>query len=99
MTSDIIISEVGDSAEDIIQPNQELELFEHDICDEAKDEEPTCSNKSENNVVETNDASCYSDIQNTTESLSVISGSTNKGESTSFDPNFVETYFKVRRVI
>ncbi|XP_076915898.1 DNA repair protein REV1-like [Bidens hawaiensis] len=97
MTSDNIISEVGDSAEDIKQPNQELELFEHDAC-EANDEEPTCSNKSENNVVETNDASCYSDIQNTTESLSVISGSTNKGESTSFDPNFVETYFKNSRL-
>ncbi|XP_076935359.1 DNA repair protein REV1-like [Bidens hawaiensis] len=97
-TSDIIISEVGDSAEDIKQPNQELELFEHDICDEAKDEEPSCSNKRENNAVETNDDSCYSDIQNTTESLSVISGSTDKGQSTSFDPNFVETYFKNSRL-
>ncbi|KAJ0798281.1 putative DNA-directed DNA polymerase [Helianthus annuus] len=99
MTSDIIISEVGDSTEDIKQPNHEFEFLEHDICDEAKDEEPTCSNKSENNVAETNEGSCFSDIQNTTESLSMISGSrSNKGHSTSFDPNFVETYFKNSRL-
>ncbi|KAI3695596.1 hypothetical protein L1987_78594 [Smallanthus sonchifolius] len=98
MTSDIDISEVGDSAEDIKQPNQEIEVFENDICDEAKDEQPTCSNKCGHEVAETNEHNRRSDIQNITESLSMISGSSTKGHSTSFDPNFVETYFKNSRL-
>ncbi|KAK9053446.1 hypothetical protein SSX86_030080 [Deinandra increscens subsp. villosa] len=98
LTSDINISEVGDSAEDIKQPNQEYEAFEHDICDEAKDKEPSCSNKCENEVEETNERRRCSDIQSITQTLSMISGSSNKGHSTSFDPNFVETYFKNSRL-
>ncbi|PWA92321.1 BRCT domain-containing protein [Artemisia annua] len=39
-----------------------------------------------------------SDIQHATETLSVVPNSSNKGHSTSSDPNFVETYFKNSRL-
>ncbi|KAK1423808.1 hypothetical protein QVD17_19117 [Tagetes erecta] len=81
MISDINISEVGDYAEDIKQFNHELEVFEHDICDEVEVEEPTCSNKCEKIVAKTNEGSHCPDIQSITESLSVIPGSSNRGNS------------------
>lgn len=115
--ADIDISEVNDSAEDVKEPNQESECFVRDCRDEAKVEEPTCSNNWEMEVAETNEViaemnskcgpgepsafegSRCSDIHNNAESLSMVPGSSNKGHSSTFDPNFVETYFKVRRVI
>ncbi|KAL8255397.1 hypothetical protein R6Q59_033618 [Mikania micrantha] len=98
VTSDINICEVGDSVEDIKQLDQEYEIFDHGICDETKYEEPTCSNKCESKADETNEHSHCSDIQNIAESMSTISGSSNKSHSISFDPNFVETYFKNSRL-
>ncbi|XP_024966568.1 DNA repair protein REV1 isoform X4 [Cynara cardunculus var. scolymus] len=121
MTSDINISEVSDSAEDIKLPNQESDSHVHNSYDEAKVEEPICSNDYEKEVAETNEvvigmplaemesksspcqpsasgSSRCSDFQNITKSSSMVSGSSNKGPSTTVDPNFVETYFKNSRL-
>lgn len=121
MTSDINISEVSDSAEDVKLPNQESDSHVHNSYDEAKVEEPICSHDYKKEVAETNEvvigmplaemesmsspcqpseseSSRCSDIQNITKSSSLVSGSSNKGHSTTVDPNFVETYFKNSRL-
>lgn len=51
-----------------------------------------------NEAPSASEGSRCSDIQNITESPSIVSDSSNKCHSTSLDPNFVETYFKVKLV-
>ncbi|CAI9294554.1 unnamed protein product [Lactuca saligna] len=83
MTSDINTSEVSDSVEGVKQSNQGSDSQVYDSFNEA----PSAS-----------EASRCSDIQNITESPSIVSDSSNKCHSTSLDPNFVETYFKNSRL-
>ncbi|XP_071726230.1 DNA repair protein REV1-like isoform X2 [Rutidosis leptorrhynchoides] len=112
--ADMNIHEVNDSAEDMKQqPNQESECFVSHSCNESKVEEPTCNDDCELEVAELNEVmaemqskcspgetsasarSCCSNTPNNTESLSMVPVSSNKG---SFDPNFVENYFKNSRL-
>ncbi|KAL4555827.1 hypothetical protein LXL04_038456 [Taraxacum kok-saghyz] len=103
-TSDNNISEVSNSAEGVKQANQEFDFHMHDSFDEEKVTEPTCSNNHENEVPDSpcepsaSEGSRCSDVQNITESPSVVSDSSKRGHSTSLDPNFVETYFKNSRL-
>ncbi|KAJ9561161.1 hypothetical protein OSB04_006321 [Centaurea solstitialis] len=55
VTSDIDISEVSESAGDVQLPNQESDFHVHNSHDEAKVEEPVCSNDYEKEVAETNE--------------------------------------------
>ncbi|KAI3753074.1 hypothetical protein L2E82_25119 [Cichorium intybus] len=69
-----------------------------DSCE--KTDTPLAETQSKSSPCEpsASEGSRCSDIQNITELPSTVSGSSNKGHSTSLDPNFVETYFKNSRL-
>lgn len=113
MISNINISEVNESADETNQEFEgyvsdscDEEKLEEPTCSNncekkvSETNEVIAETQSECSPCQpsTSEVSRCPDVQNITEPLPTVSDSSKKGQSTSFDPSFVETYFKVRRV-